>query len=472
MSSEKISFKNYELTTKILIGMVGGVIFGYLLWYFKPEGVKPENLPYYIKISNDILIVLKTTFINLLKLLTVPLVFFSLLVGILSLGNDISKLGRIGIKSFLLYLTTTALAISFAIGIALLINPTFNPDQAIKEIKEIKDPQPFVKVLTDIVPDNIINAFLQPNMLQIILIAIFFGIALILTRRDLSSFSNSVQLIESAIIKMVELVMLIAPYSIFAIMALVIEEKGIKYLEPMGSYIALLSFVLLFHLFVTLMIILKVFSGLSPKIFLYKLKDVLLVAFSTSSSNATMPLTLETLIKKIGIKENVASFTIPFGATVNMDGTAMMQGVATILIANSYPSISLDIIDYATIIGMSILASVGTAGVPGVGLIMLAMVFHQVGLPEESIAYLMAVDRIMDMMRTTVNVAGDAVVTSIVAKSENAIDLSVFYNMFAGTDEEDKQVDSLKEEIKQKVNHENFDIIKYPDGRYELVPKK
>jgi len=188
---------------------------------------------------------------------------------------------------------------------------------------------------------------------------------------------------------------------------------------------------LFFHLFVTLMIVLKVGSGLSPAMFVKKIRNAQVFAFSTASSNATIPVTLRTVTKRFGVDNSVASFTVPFGATINMDGTAIMQGVATVFIANAY-NVDLGIAGYLTVILMSVLASIGTAGVPGVGLIMLSMVFAQVGLPIEGIGLILGVDRLMDMIRTAVNVSGDAVVSSVVAKSEGKLDITVYENSEAG----------------------------------------
>jgi len=203
-------------------------------------------------------------------------------------------------------------------------------------------------------------------------------------------------------------------------------------LAQLAGYVLVLVSALMIHLFITLMVVLKVFSGLSPTMFMRKLRNAQVFAFSTASSNATIPVTLRTVTERLGANNSVASFTVPFGATINMDGTAIMQGVATVFIANIY-GIELGLTGYLTVILMSVLASIGTAGVPGVGLIMLSMVFAQVGLPIEGIGLILGVDRLMDMIRTAVNVSGDAAVTAIVAKSEGKLDQSVFNDPEAGT---------------------------------------
>ena len=231
--------------------------------------------------------------------------------------------------------------------------------------------------------------------------------------------------------KMVSIVMAVAPYAVFALIAKAMAELGLELLAQLAGYVMVLVAALLVHLFVVLMIVLKVFSGLNPMMFLKKIRNAQVFAFSTASSNATIPVTLRTVTERMGVNNSIASFTVPFGATINMDGTAIMQGVATVFIANIY-GVELGMGGYLTVILMSVLASIGTAGVPGVGLIMLSMVFAQVGLPVEGIGLILGVDRLMDMIRTAVNVSGDAVVTTIVAKSEGKMDIKTFDDATAG----------------------------------------
>jgi Na+/H+-dicarboxylate symporter len=239
--------------------------------------------------------------------------------------------------------------------------------------------------------------------------------------------------------KMVNIVMSVAPYAVFALIAKAVADLGIDLLASLAGYVGVLVAALMFHLFITLMIVLKVFSGLSPAMFLKKIRNVQVFAFSTASSNATIPVTMRTVTQRFGVNNSVASFTVPFGATINMDGTAIMQGVATVFIANVY-NVDFGISGYLTVILMSVLASIGTAGVPGVGLIMLSMVFTQVGLPVEGIGLILGVDRLMDMIRTAVNVSGDATVSSIVAKSEGKLDVAVFNDPDAGVLDTDEAI--------------------------------
>jgi len=235
--------------------------------------------------------------------------------------------------------------------------------------------------------------------------------------------------------KMVGLIMSFAPYAVFCLLAKAMANLGFDLFLSLVGYVLVLIGVLLLHLFVTLQAVLTFLGRLSPITFLSKMRNVQVFAFSTSSSNATIPVTLRTVTQRLGVDNSVASFSVPFGATINMDGTAIMQGVATVFIANMY-NVDLGLTGYLTVILMSVLASIGTAGVPGVGLIMLSMVFAQVGLPLEGIGLILGVDRLLDMVRTAVNVTGDAVVSSVVAKSEGKFDTSVFDDPDAGTFDE------------------------------------
>ncbi len=237
--------------------------------------------------------------------------------------------------------------------------------------------------------------------------------------------------LNEVMMKVVELVMHFAPYGVFALMAKTFSLQGPGLIMPMIGYFGTVVLVLILHATGTLLLLLKLLGRINPLTFMKKMRTVQIFAFSTSSSNATIPVTLRTTEKRLGVDNPTASFIVPFGATINMDGTAIMQGVATVFIANVY-GIDLGIADYLAVIMMAVLASIGTAGVPGVGLIMLAMVFNQVGLPVEGIALIMGVDRLLDMMRTAVNVTGDAAITTIVARSENRIDMDVFSNPAAG----------------------------------------
>jgi Na+/H+-dicarboxylate symporter len=268
-------------------------------------------------------------------------------------------------------------------------------------------------------------------MLSIIFFAIFFGIAMLSIAKESKELVALIEQINSVIMHMVTMVMYFAPIAVFCLVTKAIAELGIDLLGQLAGYVLVLLAALIFHVLVTQMIFLKVFTGLNIRLFLEKIRTAQLFAFSTSSSGATIPVTLQTVQERLGVDRSVSSFCVPFGATINMDGTAMMQGVATVFIANIY-GIDLGLSEYLLVIVTAVLASIGTAAVPSVGLVMLTLVFSQVGLPVEGIAIILGVDRLLDMVRTAVNVSGDAVVTTIVAKSENCIDLDIFNDPQAG----------------------------------------
>jgi Na+/H+-dicarboxylate symporter len=341
-------------------------------------------------------------------------------------------LGRVGGKSFALYMMTTAIAIATAIIIAVSFGIGKGMSADSSATFTGKESPPLSQVLIDIIPTNPVNAMAQGDMLPLIFFSILLGVSMLLVGRKAKGFVAGAEVANEIMMKMVTIVMSVAPYAVFALIAKSIATLGLDLLWSLAGYVLVLVGALMFHLFITLMVVLKVFSGLSPKIFLKKIRNVQIFAFSTASSNATIPVTMRTVTERFGVNNSVASFTVPFGATINMDGTAIMQGVATVFIANVY-GVELGIAGYLTVILMSVLASIGTAGVPGVGLIMLSMVFAQVGLPIEGIGLILGVDRLMDMIRTAVNVSGDATVSTIVAKSEGKLDESVFNDPDAGT---------------------------------------
>lgn len=376
--------------------------------------------------------VIGTIFVKALKMLVVPLVTFSLLCGVCGIG-DISMLGRVGMKAFGLYLLTTGIAISLALMVALVVSPgsDFDSGEPLISAFEPKPAPPLSDVFINIVPGNPVHAFAEGSMLQIIFFVIIFGIAMLMSGESGRQLAALAEKLNEVMMNVVTLVMDFAPIGVFCLMAKTFSEQGIELIIPMISYFSVVIFCLLLHGIATFSILLTFLAKLNPLIFYRKIRSAQIFAFSTASSNATIPVTLQAVEKRMGVNNSTASFTVPLGATINMDGTAIMQGVATIFIANVY-AIDLSMSQYITVIGMSILASIGTAGVPGVGLIMLAMVFNQVGLPVEGIGLILGVDRILDMIRTVVNITGDACVTCIVAKSENELDLSIYQDPDAG----------------------------------------
>ncbi len=420
-------FKNTSLTVRVLLAMLFGIVIGL---YINLGGLNVEGSFVNTYIVNGFFHVIGKMFVNALKMLVVPLVFFSLVSGVCGIGN-ITLLGRVGAKSFALYMGTTAIAIATAIGIATIFGIGENMNQAADVAFSGKEAPPLTQVIIDIVPSNPISAMANGDMLPIIFFSILVGISMLMVGKRAGSFVEGVEVANEIMMKMVGIVMSAAPYAVFCLIAKAIASLGLGLLVSLAGYVGVLAGALLFHLFVTLMIVLRVFSGLSPFMFIRKMRNAQIFAFSTASSNATIPVTMRSVTERLGVNNSIASFSVPFGATINMDGTAIMQGVATVFIANFY-NVDLGIAGYLTVILMSVLASIGTAGVPGVGLIMLSMVFAQVGLPVEGIGLILGVDRLMDMIRTAVNVSGDAAVSAIVAKSEGKLDMKVYQDAQAG----------------------------------------
>lgn len=444
-----------SLTAKVLMGMALGIIVGLFINY---TGLNTPGSFINVYIVNGLFHMLGTMFVNALKMLVVPLVLFSLICGVCGIGN-LSTLGRVGLKSFLLYILTTAVAIATAILFAVTAGIGKGMQATADANFTGKEAPPLTDVFINIIPTNPIQAMASGEMLQVIFFAILVGVSILMVGKKAKSFIEGAEIANEVMMKMVTVVMAAAPYAVFVLIAKAMAELGFDLLKVLIGYVLVLVFALMFHLFITLMATLKVFSGLSPVRFINKIRNVQVFAFSTASSNATIPVTMRTVTERMGVNNSVASFTVPFGATINMDGTAMMQGVATVFIANVY-GIELGLSGYLIVIAMSVLASIGTAGVPGVGLVMLSMVFAQVGLPVEGIGLILGVDRILDMIRTAVNVSGDAVVSTIVAKSEGKLNLDVYNDPNAGIADGDI-------ELNTEVERELADVVEATHSRKE-----
>jgi Na+/H+-dicarboxylate symporter len=407
LSDSEMSPKR-SLTTRIVIGMTAGIAVGVVLNGLLTSTLEPEGTVSGLiqgGLIDGVFYVGGAIFMASLKLLVVPLVFVSLVCGTASL-EDVSRLGRIGGKTLGLYLLTTAIAVSLALLTAILIAPGEGLDLPTQTNFVAREAPGLAETLVNIFPTNPIKAMAEGNMLQIIVFALLFGFAMTLSgepgRRLLAVFEDA----NRVILRLVEVLMEVAPYGVFFLLAKVFSVQGLATILDLFQY------------FVTvLMVLLFIFSGLDPRALLRKMRTPISFAFSTASSNATLPVTLETVEEKLGVNNSVASFTIPLGATINMDGTAIMQGVATAFIAQAY-GVELGVTQLIVVVLTATLASIGTAGVPGVGLIMLALVLNQVGLPVEGIGLIIGVDRLLDMVRTAVNITGDSVVSCIVAKSE------------------------------------------------------
>ena len=432
-----------SLTNRILVAMLAGIGVGSLCNLLLNSAGVPETFRMALDayVIGGLFDVLGQIFVASLKLLVVPLVFVSLICGSSSLGEG-ARMGPIAVKTMTFYLATTAIAVSTALLLAVLVGPGTGVQMEQEVSYQATAPPPLKEVLVDIFPSNPVKAMAEGKMLQIIVFALLFGYAIANAGepgRRLASFFRDLEVI---VMKMVEVLMRLAPYGVFALLAKLFANMGIGTIMDLAAYFFTVLAALLVHGLVTYSLMLRSLSGLSPRILLTKIRPVWAFAFSTASSGATLPVTLRTVERRLGVHNTVAGFTVPLGATINMDGTAIMQGVATVFIAQVY-GVDLSLSAFVTVILTATLASVGTAAVPGVGLITLAMVLEQAGLPVEGIALIIGVDRLLDMVRTAVNVTGDATVSVIVARSESQFDEQVFLNPRADQDNTDHETQPL-----------------------------
>ena len=417
--------KKIGLTTKIFIALIAGAIFGIILCYLVPSGHVRDDI-----IVEGILYVIGQGFIRLMKMLVVPLVFCSLVCGSMAIG-DTKKLGTVGVRTLIFYLFTTALAITVALTVGNIIDPGVGLDMSAIKTNAADVAQMEATSLTDtllnIIPDNPVNSLASGSMLQIIVFALIIGVILAKLGDRAETVSNFFGQFNDIMMEMTMMVMSLAPVGVFCLISRTFANIGFSAVLPLGKYMIGVLLALAIQCLVVYLGLLKVFTGLNPIKFIKNFFPVMAFAFSTATSNATIPLSIDTLAKKMGVSKKISSFTIPLGATINMDGTAIMQGVAVVFAAQAF-GIHLTMTDYITVIGTATLASIGTAGVPSVGLVTLTMVFNSVGLPVEAIGLIMGIDRILDMTRTAVNITGDAVCTTIVAHQNKAIDRSVLEN--------------------------------------------
>lgn len=419
------------LTGQIMIALVLGIACGVIFHYLVPAGTVRDDI-----IVNGVFQFVGQGFIRLMQMLVVPLVFCSIACGAASVG-DVKSLGRIGGKTLGTYIATTALAVAIALIVGNLINPGLGVDAStLTSSASSTDVQTtdvsVMDTLLGIIPTNPFNALAEGNMLAVIFFSLFVGILMAVMGRKVEHVRRFFEEFNGLMMKMTEVVMLVSPIGVFCLLARTFSNLGVEMFIPLIQYMLGVIIALAIQCFVVYTLIFVIFGRLSPVAFFRKFANVMLFAFSTDSSNATIPLNVETLVNRIGVHRKVASFTIPLGATINMDGTSIMQGVAVVFTAQLF-GVPLGPTDYATVILTATLASIGTAGVPSVGLITLSMVFNSVGLPLEGIAIIMGIDRILDMMRTAVNITGDAIVTTVVAKSEGEFDRAVFDDPNAGT---------------------------------------
>lgn len=404
--------KNLKLIHKVFIGLVSGIIVGALLYPMKENPIVSKY------IVSGLFEFLGQGFLRLVKMIIVPLVFASLVTGTAAM-NDVKKLGRIGIKTLAFFMGTTAIGIIAAIVGANILKP--GAGVVLENVQQTqfvaKEADSFVKVLLNIIPTNPIEALVKGEMLQVIFFAVMTGFVITILGEKAKRLQGIFEEVNSLMLKMVSLIMELAPFGIFGLIGKTFITLGWAAMKPLASFIIVTYILLLFHGLVVYQILLRVYAKESPVAFLKKILAPMTLAFSTSSSAACIPLSLKTLKEEFNVEEKISSFTIPLGATINMDGTAIMQGVATVFIAQLY-NIHLTTNDYFMVVLTAVLASIGTAGVPGVGTIMLSMVLSQVGLPLEGIGMILAVDRIVDMGRTTVNITGDLVCSVIIDRIE------------------------------------------------------
>ncbi|MCZ4320509.1 dicarboxylate/amino acid:cation symporter [Pseudomonas anguilliseptica] len=407
-STSSLSFlRRMPLWQQILIGLGLGVLTGVL---FKADAL--------------VLAPIGTLFLNAIKMLIVPLVFVSLVAGITAM-SDSAKLGRISVKTIAIYLITTA----FAVSIGLLFGALFSPGEGMhmvaSGVQETKQAPSLVQILVGLVPTNPVAAFAEGNILQIIVFAITLGVSMNLIGEKAAPAVKLFDSLAEVFYKLTDLVMRCAPIGVFALIAGVVASHGIEVLLPLASVIGVIYLASITHMLLVYGGLVSVLARLSPLRFFKGVAPALAVAFSTSSSAGTLPVSIECARKNLGVSQGVAGFVLPVGATINMDGTAIYQGVLALFIAQAF-GIDLNAGQYLMIILTATLASVGTAGVPGAGLIMLGLVLTSVGLPLEGVALIAGIDRILDMARTTVNVAGDLMTTTLVGSSEKELDRDIY----------------------------------------------
>lgn len=419
MAGEK---KKLGLTTRIFIALLLGAVLGVGLHYLAPEN------NYFVQniMIDGVFYIVGQGFLRLMQMLVVPLVLCSLVCGASAIG-DTKTLGKVGVRTVIFYILTTALAVGVALTTAKVINPGMGMDLTTLETTEttIAEQKSMVDTLLDIIPKNPMDALASGNMLQIIVFAIIVGIILAKMGDKTQMMHNLFQQGNDIMMEMTMMVMSLAPIGVFCLIARTFSGMGFDAFQPLIKYMAAVMIALGIQCFGVYQILLKMLTGLNPVRFIKKYLPVMGFAFSTATSNATIPMSIDTLERKIGVSRRISSFTIPLGATINMDGTSIMQGVAVVFIAQAY-GITLSPVDYLTVIATATLASIGTAGVPSVGLVTLSMVLASVGLPIEGIGFIMGIDRILDMSRTAVNITGDAVCTTIVAHQNQALNREIF----------------------------------------------
>ncbi|ART64495.1 dicarboxylate/amino acid:cation symporter [Kushneria marisflavi] len=407
------SLSSIPLWQKIMAGLVLGILVGWLLGdhaqWLSPIG---------------------TLFINAIKMLIVPLVFTSLISGIVSMG-DPAKMGRIGGKAVALYLVTTAFAIALGMLAASILQPGIGVEMQMDNSVSPGEAPTLTEILVGLVPTNPINAMVEGNILQIIVFAIALGVSLVLIGERGQPAIRVIDSVAEALYKLTSLIMACAPIGVFALIAVVAGQYGLSVLIPLLKVIGVVYLACILHVLLVYSGMLALLARLNPRRYLTGSLDAIVVAFSSASSAGTLPVSIRCAREKLGISQGVSGFVLPVGATINMDGTALYMGVVALFVAQ-LTGTDLTTTDYIMIVLTGTLASIGTAGVPGAGLIMLSIVFAQTNLPLEALGLIAGIDRILDMARTAVNVSGDLMVTTLVGKSEREIDLDIYNDKAAG----------------------------------------
>ena len=403
-----------SFTKKIIVAMILGITTGVFLNIFSYDTL----------LSNFIVInffnIVSDLFISALKLVIIPLIFFSIVCGIISLSDDTS-LSRLGIKTLSLYLFTTIIAIS----LGLLFSSFIDYEPILLSNLETNVSIDNIKTESNIFPTNIFQSLSDGNIIHLLIFSVLIGIAASKVKDNAKTFINYFHEFNTVINELVKIIISFTPIAVYCILSKTFATQGLETLTPLMGYFFTVAFVLLIHFFITFSLLLKTFTNLNPKKFFINIKEVIVFTFSTSSSSASIPFTLKAATEKCGINKSISSFTIPLGATINMDGTAIMQGCATFFLASLY-GIDLGMSEILTIVVTATIASIGTAGIPSAGIIMLTVIFTQIGIPLEGITLLLGVDRLLDMMRTSINVSGDLCISCIVASSENKIDETIY----------------------------------------------
>lgn len=420
--AEKKAKKKLGLSTTIFISLIAGALLGIAIHYWMPESYFRDTI-----LIEGVFYVVGQGFIRLMQMLVVPLVFCSLVCGSMAIG-DTKSLGKVGVKTIGFYIATTALAVIIALTTAFVIDPGIGLDMDAIQVAEVSNSASstsIVDTLLNIIPKNPIGAMANGDMLPIIVFALFVGVMLAKLGNKADVVATFFSQFNDVMMEMTMAVMKLAPIGVFCLISRTFATVGFAAFKPMIKYMGSVSLALVIQCFIVYQILLFIFTRLNPVKFIKKFAPVMGFAFSTATSNATIPMSIDTLNKKMGVSKQISSFTIPLGATINMDGTSIMQGVAVVFIAQAF-GIELTFANLATVVLTATIASIGTAGVPSVGLVTLAMVLTSVGLPTEGIALIMGIDRILDMLRTAVNITGDAVCTTIVCHQEGALDREVF----------------------------------------------